>query len=485
MNSPLVRRPATQVENESAALVARLVACIPAATYEMETLCRLAGIRSSRNIPTAAVECVQRPQLLLNPDFVARYCERDEHLFLLVMHELWHVILAHTTLYPRGTRAHNIAFDAIINAGLARQFNRPEYRGFFEAINRDDAFPNCLLRPPEGWPTNPVYRDDIGPDGTREIIERLYPPNNFHRWSAPLYQEILDLLSRWEREESEKRREGEGEGGEPTLLGDHRENGQDGQALDDPLMSDVIRRVASSWPPPPFAKAGKRGEGFQMHEVITSGGASTEEARRLFSRVLQRAVGPRRGREQRKRRTPISSTVGMNVMPNPRDRMASARQELGVQGVLWGQAGLIQARMIDETSRTHVYLDVSGSMSDFLPSLISLLIPYVARKQAFVYQFSTQVVPMSLGELRQGKIRTTVGTSINAVIAHALNTTPPVRRILILTDGYVGTLHQKHVNLLAERKMRIIAVLPSVSASVKDLKPIAQSIVILPMGRRR
>ena len=103
----------------------RLVSCLPAASFEMETLCRLAGIVESRAIETAAVECRRHPRLLVNPDFVAEHCARDEHLFLLVMHELWHVILAHTRLYPRLTVAHNIAFDAVINAGPRTPVPRP------------------------------------------------------------------------------------------------------------------------------------------------------------------------------------------------------------------------------------------------------------------------------------------------------------------------------------------------------------------------
>ena len=81
--------------------------------------------------------------MLVNPDFVAEHCVRDEHLFLLVMHELWHVLLGHTTLYARPTAAHNIAFDAIINAGLARQHPEAAYRGFFEALNPVDSFPGA------------------------------------------------------------------------------------------------------------------------------------------------------------------------------------------------------------------------------------------------------------------------------------------------------------------------------------------------------
>ena len=83
------------------------------------------------------------------------------------MHELWHVLLGHTTLYARPTAAHNIAFDAIINAGLARQHPEAAYRGFFESLNPVDSFPGLLLRPPAGLarrtatttcPVHPVRR---------------------------------------------------------------------------------------------------------------------------------------------------------------------------------------------------------------------------------------------------------------------------------------------------------------------------------------
>ncbi|NDJ62615.1 MAG: hypothetical protein GYB67_15940, partial [Chloroflexi bacterium] len=381
--------------DDSAVLIARLVACLPAATFEMETLCRLAGIKVSRQIPSAAVECVFRPRLLLNPDFVEKYCLRDEHLFLLVMHELWHIILAHTNLYPRATLANNIAFDAIINAGLAHQFREPEYRGFFEELNAADEFPGCLLRPPEGWPANPQY-PDVGPPGTRAILERLYPPApSRKRVAVPLYEEILNLLRDYIKE---KIANGEVII-EPMLIGDHDDPSRDAQALDDPFMKEVIRRVSSSWPPPPFAISRQRGLGSSRSDWFSTIGPSTEETRRAFSRVLQRTLGPQRGNQRRRARSPIPGMSGTHVMPNPRDRLASARQVLGVQGVLWGQPGVVTARMPERPSRTNIYLDVSGSMNQVLPYLIGLLLPYVAKGQAAVFQFSTVVEPLPFDQL--------------------------------------------------------------------------------------
>jgi len=465
--------------SEGSDLIARLIACLPAATFEMETLCRLAGIKATREIPSAAVECTFRPRLLLNPDFVNKYCERDEHLFLLVMHELWHIILAHTRLYPRATLAHNIAFDAIINAGLARQFVAPEYRGFFEAINKSDEFPGCLLRPPEGWPASPQYIDPKdAPSGTRQMIERLYPPNNRSRWSAPLYEELLNLLREWIKEKIAK-----GEMiVEPMLIGDHESPDNDRRALEDPFIRDVLRRVTQNWPPPPFA-TGKRGNGGELNDLQNSLGDTSEEARRAFARVLQRCLGARQGRQKRRSRTPIPGISGMNVMPNARDRMASARQVLGVQGVLWNQPGMVKARVPETPSRAYVYLDVSGSMNQLLPHLLGLLLPYVTHGQAVTFQFSTRVEPLPLNQLRNGHLRTTQGTDINCVLIHALAANPQLKKVLILTDGYTGSPRPDLVRQIQASGLKIHAVLPGESAYTQELQRIARSITILPNMR--
>ncbi len=469
---PKITRVVSQKESE--ALVARLTSCLPAATFEMETFCRLAGITASRNIPSAAVEVKFRPQMLINPDFVEKYCKRDEHLFLLVMHELWHVILAHTRLYPRATLAHNIAFDAIINAGLARQFMGPEYRGFFDALNPADNFPGLLLRPPVGWPENPVY-PDVGPPGTRRVLERLYPPKGKGRIAAPLYEEILRLL----KEDIQQKMERGELVVEPVLIGDHSPEEGSAGALDDPFMSDVMRRVVSSWPSPPFATR-KRGDGAQFTDWYSAIGPSTEDARRAFSRVLQRALGPRTGRQRRRARVLIPSMSGLNVMPNARDRLIPARRRLGVQGVLYGQPGLIRARAPEKPAKAHIYLDVSGSMNNLLPHLFGLLIPYAVRGDAIIYQFSNKVESVPLDQLRKGQVRSTMGTDINCVVRHLLETKPFTHKALVLTDGYTGRPHPEYVRELKARGIRIHVVMPAESANRADLEEIARSFTILP-----
>jgi hypothetical protein len=468
-----------QLQQESAKLADQLVNCLPAATFEMETLCKLAGVKASRDIPSAAVECSYRPRLLINPDFVEKYCKRDEHLFLLVMHELWHVILAHTRLYPRATLAHNIAFDAIINAALARQFVDPEYQGFFDAINAADRFPDCLLRPPIGWPNHPQY-PDVGPQGTRRLLERLYPTGNIDRWAPPLYEEILNLLRRDALEKGAKGESWVVE--EPVLLGDHGSSGREERESDNQFFNDVLKRMIGTWPPPSMILGQRSGSGA-YGDWFSSLSLSTEEARRVFSHVLKRCLGPRLGHKRRRMRAPILGISGTGVLPNPRDRMVTARQQLGVQGLLYNLPGIVQARVPDVPSKAHIYIDVSGSMANLLPHLLGLVLPYIASGQADIFQFSTVIEPMPLAELRQAKLRTTRGTDINCVLEHLLKTPLPVRRSLILTDGYTGMPTDQYVRQIREQGNRVHVVLPAESAWTQDLESIATSITVLPSIR--
>ncbi|MBL8163045.1 MAG: VWA domain-containing protein [Anaerolineae bacterium] len=460
-------------DDESARLAARLVGCVPSATIEMETLCRLAGVKVSRAIPTAAVECLRRPRLLINPDFAAKYCQRDQHLFLLVMHELWHIILAHTRLYPRVTPAHNVAFDAIINAGLARQYyGTPEFRGFFEALNPEDKFPSMLLRPPVGWPQNPVYPDG-GPAGTRQILERLYPRGNVRNASMPFYEEILQLLRQYAEENGWVWVEGE-----PVLLGDHSNPDAEAAVFADPLLSDTMRRVASRMP----SQLGghKPGRGGTANDQTTEVTVTPEHTRRAFSNVLRRCLGPRMGGERRRQRTPVPSPGGTSVLPNPRDRLSPARRRLGMPATIWVQPSTVKARVPEVPRKANVYLDVSGSMAQVLPHLLGLILPYVAAGQADIFQFSTVVEPLPLARLQSGRLRTTGGTDINCVMRHVLEQKPQVPKVLLLTDGAVGALASELFERVRDQNLRIYVVLPAEAAWEDDLRPIATYMTILP-----
>ena len=134
-------------------IVARILDVIPPRSLELTTFFSLFRVRFSDEVETACVTCGASPELLLNHDFVETHCRTGEHLFMLVMHELYHVILGHTTLFPHATRLSNIVFDAVINALLCSLFPKPEFTSFFTDYYPADRMPFALLRPKAegGW----------------------------------------------------------------------------------------------------------------------------------------------------------------------------------------------------------------------------------------------------------------------------------------------------------------------------------------------
>lgn len=170
---------------------------------------------------------------------------------------------------------------------------------------------------------------------------------------------------------------------------------------------------------------------------------------------------------------------GLGVLPNPLDRSRHARERLGVAGLLWNQHTPVPRLRPEPEAPAHVYLDVSGSMGTLLPRLLGLLVPYVLGGRAKVFQFSTEVEPLPLEQLRSGEVTTTYGTGIECVLRHAL-ADPRLRRALILTDGITGAAGAGYRARLLDRGLALHVVLPGECPYRSDLEPIARTITVLP-----
>lgn len=431
----------TFTQTDADRILTRIVSSLPGGTFELETFVGLVGVELTDKVPTAAVSCGPRSRLLINPDFVDEYCRTDEHLFLLVMHELWHVLLAHTRLYPRPTAAHNIAFDAIINAGLARRFLGREYRGFFERLNPADQFPARLLRPPVGWPTHPDFRGP-GPKGTEEVLRQLYQrtPNDTAHWA-----DVLALL-----------RDAEAEG--LVLLGNHDADDTDYDSVaDEDPTGGALREMVGKWPTGPLT-AEHPGKGG------TPGGwvVDRPDPRRVskeFESVLRRACRPDPAGE-RQERVSVRPLQVTSVLPSRHDRRRVARHRLGIASLLQDTRIESVSRRSDRPGQARVYLDVSGSMTHYVSDFLGPLTAYVSRRLATLWQFSTVVEPLPLDQLRAGSLTTTGGTDIDCVLAHAL-ADPTTTSIVVVTDGYVHPPAALLAQQLWNRNVAVEVVLPS------------------------
>ena len=86
--------------------------------------------------------------------------------------------------------------------------------------------------------------------------------------------------------------------------------------------------------------------------------------------------------------------------------------------------------------RVHVYLDVSGSMNDFIPSLYAAVRDCHDCVVPTIHLFSTVIADVTFEELARGKVITTGGNCIACVANHM--EAHHVKRAIIVTDGFVG-----------------------------------------------
>jgi len=431
----------------AACLVEGVLDLAGARSLALDALLSVASVEWSAEIGTACVECAERPRMLLNPAFVERHCATRERLAMLLLHELSHISLGHTRLYPRATEVHNLAFDAVINASLLRGFEAAGidaggYAALLEEIYGAGESPWFLLRPPPEWPTAPDWEASAGSDPRlREIHRRLYSPRGVRDAHGVTYTEIITALA-----ECGATGDAPGQGSEDLLerlLGSHgrteteraaETSGRDARATE--LLGASISALNG------LRGAGEGGEAFvQRVERLRSERALVRALSDLLVRVfVVDGDGRPRWREE-----PVST-----VSPDPsRDRRAHVRRAaarvLGAPAPLLFSSPSVRRRPDRRSAR--VYLDVSGSMIGLLERLHAALVPLRRLLAAEVFVFSTEVIPVSRAAFVRGDLPSTGGTSIEPVLRHlAADSRRPGRnghggrrRALVLTDGYFAS----------------------------------------------
>lgn len=445
----------------------RIFNVVPAATWQFEQLLGLMDIVIDESIPTAAVECQIRPRLLLNPQFVRKHCCTDEHLFMLIMHELYHVVLGHTRLFDRPTTAHNIAFDAVINAMLCTQFSAPIYSSFFDEINSVEDFPARLLRPPAGWPKQIRFAKDAT-DAERRVVALLYGPN----LNGVTYLEIFRLLV----EECSVPKSASF-----VLVGNHEK--PSGKPNNSSLLKDIVVKIVGAWPRPPM-NLGGRDEGATAQSWLMTQPADPHAPLRDAIRKLLQRAGVQRGESGTawKMDLILRPRTVETVVPQASDRRAAAWRALyGTWPVIFHAQTVEVHKGLAQHPIAHVYLDISGSMNNALAVLGGS--PAKPHREGLLrlFVFSTVVDEVKPRRLHTEKFRNTLGTNIHCVLSH-LAVIPKgrrPRRVIILTDGFIGTPQSDLLAQLQSGGMRFLAGLTSLG-SQNDLKLLNADITPLP-----
>ena len=434
------------------AQVARVLELVGVHAHAINALLTVSTVEWSDATATACVECVDRPRLLLNPAFVAQWCHTPERLATLVLHELLHIALGHTRLYPRPTLVHNIAFDAIINRTLlaaiqgtrvrhsAVQFGYDieRYTDLFTDFYSASKAPEFILRPPPGWPSAPDWSASHAmPPALRDIHRDLYDLTRFAdaagngwetrvpRYTQVTYADIIAALR--------------DDGGVPAegvpLLGAHGDTAADRDAIRGSRDHDAAELLASALEPL-YGQLPGRGEHVGLTPVRdTSRTPALEQALRT---LLRKAITPNGAGGTR-----VSwRQRDVRVVHRMHDRRAACR--VRAAALLGAPMPLLFDGHVYERTRepqqVAIYVDVSGSMGQLLPHLRRALITLRREIEPTVYWFSTVVVAASAHELESGTVPSSGGTAICAVITHATQELPAGSAAIVLTDGHLESV---------------------------------------------
>lgn len=446
-------------------ITTRILNVLPSRGFELSTFFSLFRIKMSDKVETACVTCGVAPELLLNKDFIAEHCKTDEHLFMLVMHELYHVILGHTRLFPKANEPRNIAFDAVINALLCSLFPAPEFTSFFTDYYPADEMPYALLRP----------RGEGTPEKAKEALRLLYDENGTGTYHdvfltlGKMPEEDMDEKSRQQdgggKGNGGKKSKGSGGGGrrgdggegeakqpksgedsfgekKPELLGSHDNKGEkDMEKGDetDATLAEFINEVIAKWQSPDKPISGRdMGSGVRKRDYTAKTNVPPEMKkglRRLMGIAMLRGI-----REERCRRVRPIPSFAETFVPILSDRTHEAKKLLLGNAIIYETQLDTRRLAFRDNVRTCVYFDVSGSIEAAVPSVAEALLPYCRRKMCDLHVFSTVVAKTTIRELKEKHFTSSGGTDINCVLRHALSLRgeKKPKSIVVITDGFTG-----------------------------------------------
>ena len=420
----------------------RVLDCFPSGSYALAALLRLVDIVESDKVPTAAVECRIQPRLLINPEFVKKHANTPERLLVLVMHELHHVLLGHTTLFKTVTDTDNFVFDCVINALVSRMFPDPEHISFLTEFYSDKKYPECLLRPPPNWDGRAVKDLPSAirrlPNGRQLAVAEVY--RGLYSETGVTYEEIYEILPRLILDEAVS--------GIP-LLGGHDEDGAIHGDIEgrSPVLFDVVRGIVEEWPQPPDPISGRSLADILRQDTLST---RTVPGNRAVLRSLLRKVGGRGANGRMRRVGDLQITVPTPVPVV--DRRTTVLRALGSKPLFYNGSTEVRRRT-PSGDRVHVYVDVSGSMDGIKDAIYGAVNDCREWVHPPVHLFSTSISEGTRDESRKGIVKTTGGTDVCCIAEDMKNN--KVRRACIITDGWVGEPRGGHFTTLAKSRLGV------------------------------
>lgn len=398
-------------------------------------------------IPTLAVTCEAKPRMLVNLAFLARHAQTEIQVKAVVVHEFLHVLLRHTEGLQPLTAARHLAFDAVINAIIHRQYGEA-HSSMMSAYYADSKGLQKLLRPMNEVETKWLYKH--GTKNSRNVPQWAQAWHSLYAGSlvADDIEGLAETLGTHVLLPAKDADFGpftldHGQADTKDLLGNHDELGQELEGAMAQAVESAIQQMNGHgiWRSP-----GERGVGGPMVDALFP---SNMAPMRLWENkalaLIRRYITP--DRNSRNRREELWS-YRIPVL-SPADRRAFLRAQWSpfLPESSW------QGQRLKNDGTAQVYLDVSGSMNAEMPLVIGLLNRLGRHIRRPFWAFSDHVAPAVI-ENKQLRTSTSGGTSMLCVLDHVASTRPDAA--IVVTDGYIESISRQQVAQTARTRLHVL-----------------------------
>ena len=368
-------------------------------------------VSEDSGIKTAGIDA--QGHLVYNSKFVDKYITCREDLFSLLFHELLHPMFGHF-IYGSGD-LENIAADAIINATISTIYPENSKNGnLFRKLYKTRGL-QAILRP-EGALYGSKYS---------KVYEKLYGQNRSQDaiTTGELIQ-TLKILSQSEKLSA------------IVLIGSHGQSKTQASQKGD-FSNEVLTKIAEDVKRSLPGKGGRHA-GFSLNllEMFLEALKTHLSIRRV---LLQKFLTKRKiDRFKEYFNVKKSGISPIPIHPSKRDLVLLAS---GFYPAYYHNQVF---KPKTDTKGLAIYLDVSGSVNDYLPKIISIL-SNLKKEIISIFLFSNAVVETRMEDLIRGRIRTTYGTDFNC-IAKSISERG-FQKAVIITDGF-GSMNEENENHL-------------------------------------
>ena len=385
--------------------------------------------------PTASIdgEGIMR----YSPDFVQRHVTGEADLFSLILHEIMHPMFGHFVYGPG--KLENLGADLVINASISQLFSNPSDNGnLFKKLYQPIGV-EALLRPGSKM------------RGSRftSLYGKFYGNNAKAEWlsTGEVIQTLRILIPREET-------------GDIFLLGSHggpASGAKEAKSIPVESLSRLAEDLRKSARSIRGLRAGSDSAIYSLLMAVLKSHISIKR-KMLEGFATKQKVDAFKtiGTQQRAVQTPIP------LRPSKRDLVMLAA---GVTPFHYHNR--IQTPTVHQRGLP-IYLDVSGSVNEYLPQIIGVLND-LRQEIRNIFLFSNEVVEVPFKSLLQGEVKTTLGTDFDCIAESMLDRR--LDKAVIFTDGY-ASITTENIAALTARRVRTLTVLFGDKTECPELAPL-------------